>query len=746
MNRSLASIDSELRRRQQLFNEARDSLGESTVDIYKYQKFFKEGKVTEPVPHLFIISDEFAELKSQQPEFMDQLIQAARIGRSLGVHLILATQKPSGVVNDQIWSNTKFRVCLKVADTGDSNEIIKCPDAAEIKNAGRFYLQVGANEIFVLGQSGWAGAQYTPSDEIKKDYDRSISFIDDSGQVIKNISDESGKKKVSAQGDELSNVLKYITTLAGKENLRVENLWLDAIPGERFLEDIVKKYNFQSDVPTAIIGEYDDPSGQKQDILTLPLDVESNTIIYVLSANAREMFLREVIYSASSLYPSDKINFYIFDFGSETFKIFTRLPHVGDVVFASEQDKIGKLFKLIQDEINNRKQLFVDYNGDYNNYCKNSGNQIPLIMVIINNFESLRESYSAYEELLLVLAREGKRYGINFMIATSSRSGMYSRFLKNFENTFVLDMNSKDEYTDILGKVGNVLPAEKLGRGLFKKEIAYEYQTARFCEDDKIVEFIKEKAVELDAANPYKAKKIPILPEVVTLESISTAPFVPKEMPIGINNDSLDLVKYNFLADKAMVISGNDFETIVPFTNSLLCLFKKAGKIVTVVFDFLGEFEVGKKYAGSYANSNFEAFGKNIIKFAESKIVGQEFYLMLFINGVDKYNSDMPTEVTDKLNELVDKNNNIKLIFFDGVFGLKKILFEPFFQDFVIPSNGIWVGNGVSEQSILKVATYSKQHTANISNSFGWVFKGGNIVLTKLLDCEGETDEKQDTN
>ena len=100
MNRSLASIQSELRRRQQIFNDARDKLGESTVDIYKYQKFFKEGLVTEPVPHLFIISDEFAELKSQQPDFMDQLISAARIGRSLGIHLILATQKPSGVVND----------------------------------------------------------------------------------------------------------------------------------------------------------------------------------------------------------------------------------------------------------------------------------------------------------------------------------------------------------------------------------------------------------------------------------------------------------------------------------------------------------------------------------------------------------------------------------------------------------------------------------------------------------------------
>ena len=111
MKRSLASIESELKKRQKIFNDARQKKNESTIDIYKYQKLRREGKVEIAVPHLFIISDEFAELKTQQPEFMEQLISTARIGRSLGVHLILATQKPNGVVDDQIWSNTKFRVC-----------------------------------------------------------------------------------------------------------------------------------------------------------------------------------------------------------------------------------------------------------------------------------------------------------------------------------------------------------------------------------------------------------------------------------------------------------------------------------------------------------------------------------------------------------------------------------------------------------------------------------------------------------
>lgn len=168
VKRSLISIQSELRRRQAIFNEARRVSNEGTMDIYKYQQLYRDKIVSEPVPHLFIISDEFAELKAQQPEFMEQLISAARIGRSLGVHLILATQKPSGVVDDQIWSNSKFRVCLKVQEKADSQDMIKCADAAELSQTGRFYLQVGFNELFALGQSAWCGAEYIPSDTVAK--------------------------------------------------------------------------------------------------------------------------------------------------------------------------------------------------------------------------------------------------------------------------------------------------------------------------------------------------------------------------------------------------------------------------------------------------------------------------------------------------------------------------------------------------------------------------------------------------
>ena len=119
-----------------------------------------------PIPHLFIIIDEFAELKREEPEFMKELISVAQVGRSLGVHLILATQKPSGTVDDNIWSNSRFRLCLRVQDRQDSNDMLHKPDAAYITQAGRCYLQVGNDEIYELFQSGYSGAVY---DENMKD-------------------------------------------------------------------------------------------------------------------------------------------------------------------------------------------------------------------------------------------------------------------------------------------------------------------------------------------------------------------------------------------------------------------------------------------------------------------------------------------------------------------------------------------------------------------------------------------------
>ncbi len=157
VSRAMVSIKSENKRRQRVFNE------HNVNNINLYTKLYKNGEASMPVPHLFIIIDEFAELKREESDFMKELISVAQVGRSLGVHLILATQKPSGTVDDNIWSNSKFRLCLRVQDRQDSNDMLHKPDAAYITQAGRCYLQVGNDELYELFQSGYSGAVYDES-------------------------------------------------------------------------------------------------------------------------------------------------------------------------------------------------------------------------------------------------------------------------------------------------------------------------------------------------------------------------------------------------------------------------------------------------------------------------------------------------------------------------------------------------------------------------------------------------------
>ena len=138
--RALVSFQNECLRREQLFSAMSRISGKPIMNLKTYQSMWSESSSLPYLSSLLIIVDEFAELKKEQPEVMKDLISVARVGRSLGIHMILATQKPGGVVDEQIWSNMRFRICLKVQDTSDSNEMIHIPDAAFIRHPGEGYL------------------------------------------------------------------------------------------------------------------------------------------------------------------------------------------------------------------------------------------------------------------------------------------------------------------------------------------------------------------------------------------------------------------------------------------------------------------------------------------------------------------------------------------------------------------------------------------------------------------------------
>lgn len=199
ISRSLVSLEREQKRRQILF----EKYGVDTIS--KYQELYKSGKAAEPLPHLIIVADEFAELKRQEPEFMSALVQIARLGRTLGTHLVLATQKPGGVVDEQISSNSFWSICLKVQNVNDSREMIKRPDAAKITQAGRAYIRVGEDIFFDLFQSFWSGAPYFGATKTDENVGNQVRIVDVNGKRIKTVFDE--KTRFKSDTDELTAIL-----------------------------------------------------------------------------------------------------------------------------------------------------------------------------------------------------------------------------------------------------------------------------------------------------------------------------------------------------------------------------------------------------------------------------------------------------------------------------------------------------------------------------------------------------------
>ncbi|WP_026517592.1 type VII secretion protein EssC [Butyrivibrio sp. MC2021] len=159
IQRALLSIQSEKDRREALFATY------GVKDIRDYTKLYKNNEAKVPLPHLIIVIDEFAEMKKEEPEFIQEIVSVSRVGRSLGIHLIMATQKPAGSVSDDIWANSRFKLCLRVQSRQDSMDMLHKSDAAYLTQSGRCYLQVGNDELYELFQSGFSGAVYYDDEE-----------------------------------------------------------------------------------------------------------------------------------------------------------------------------------------------------------------------------------------------------------------------------------------------------------------------------------------------------------------------------------------------------------------------------------------------------------------------------------------------------------------------------------------------------------------------------------------------------
>lgn len=541
VKRSLKSIKAELLKRQSLFAEA------DVNHIDKYLRLYRLGKVQVALPHLIIIVDEFAELKAEQPDFMKELISTARIGRSLGVHLILATQKPSGVVDAQIWSNSRFKLCLKVQSQEDSNEVLKTPLAAEIKEPGRAYLQVGNNEIFELFQSAYSGATATIDEGTNTKAFR-INKLNLLG--IKKPLFVAGEKKEELANNrtQLEALVEYIKDYCKERNIKkLPDICMPPLPS--ILSYEARREEKESEVGVrAIVGLMDDPDNQSQDNLTLEITGQ-NIFIIGSAQTGKTNVLQTIIRSVTEKYSPYELNIYIIDFGTMILRNFGELNHVGGVVCFSEDERMKNLLKLLDSEIKSRKELFASAGvSSYAAYLETGEKLIPQIMVFIDNFTAVKETYMPGTDIFLPLFRDGISVGISFIVTNNITNGIGYRYLNNFETRIALFCNDVTEYSTLFEGC-RTQQSNVQGRGLVglnKHVLTCQFFLAFNGEKEidrvqSIRNYVENKNRIYDG---MRAKIIPEIPESVSESYI-------KE-------------NFNQMCNKNQIIIGLDYDNIAP--------------------------------------------------------------------------------------------------------------------------------------------------------------------------------------
>src|SRR5690625_1502506 len=549
--RALASIKSELQRRQRLFDLY------EVNHINDYTELYKMKKAEEPLPHLFLISDEFAELKSEEPEFIRELVSAARIGRSLGVHLILATQKPGGVIDEQIWSNSRFKVALKVQDESDSREILKNSDASNITVTGRGYLQVGNNEVYELFQSAWSGAPYMKESVTTED---EVALVTDLGLIPLS---EVSVQEDSDQGRKVTEIDAVVDEIVRTQKvLNIEKLsspWLPPLP-----ERIVLPSGEKEETERYCIALVDEPEKQLQTSYYYEAVEDGNIGVFGSPGYGKSFTLMTILLNFALRNSPETYQFYIFDFGNGALLPLEQLPHTGDYFRSDDVRKIEKFFSFIESEIEDRKERFRrEQVSNINMYRSMSEESMPLIFIVIDNFDLVKEELSDFENKFIQLARDGQSLGIYIMLSATRTNAVRHALLSNLKTKIAHYFLDQMDKHSLIGRTEYEIEPYP-GRVYIKTDEAQLAQIYLPVEGETDVELLQNIRKQVAHINEtYKAAmkpiSIPMLPAKLDIESFHRD-YVSQEaqgrVAIGLDEHSVQPVYIDWQQQHHCLIIG----------------------------------------------------------------------------------------------------------------------------------------------------------------------------------------------
>ncbi|MEU6227716.1 FtsK/SpoIIIE domain-containing protein [Streptomyces sp. NPDC047042] len=490
VQRALTSLAAELTRREHILAEA------GAKDLPEYLGMRRRNPDMAPMPRLVIVIDEFATLYREIPDFIPGLVSIAQRGRSLGIHLILATQRPAGVVNSDIRANTNLRIALRVTDASESQDVIDTKDAVSISPAtpGRALARLGHGTV-VPFQTAYAGTPLSgarQSAEARARQERHSAEEDriwgttlqwqrlgravgrpgtPESEQDTDMATETAADDVPTDLNALVEALSEAAQLTGCAPQ--PSPWLPALDGRILIDDLP-----QPDEPggarlAPVSWALSDlPEAQAQ--LPVRLDFAEFGHLYVIGIprSGRSQVLRTMAGALARAHSSADVHLYGIDFAGGALTALGVLPHCGAVVPRGDIERLERLFARLDAELERRQELLTRQHAGNLTELRElvaAGARPAHVMLFIDGWDALLEAVADHHggrlvEQLNRLLREGAAAGIH-VVATSERALLSGRATALNDNKLLLRLNDHTDYHAVGKRSRDIPDLIRPGRG-----------------------------------------------------------------------------------------------------------------------------------------------------------------------------------------------------------------------------------------------------------------------------------------
>jgi S-DNA-T family DNA segregation ATPase FtsK/SpoIIIE len=513
--RALRSLQAELKRREHLLAVV------GAKDIGDYVDARARGRAElAPLPRLVIVMDEFASLALELPDFIKGIVGIAQRGRSLGVHLVLATQRPTGVVSPEIRANANFAVALRVVNSSESSDVIGTPDAATISTAtpGRAYLRISQEPpiCFQTGRVGgrrpgtvdtvatvtafcapWTGLG-TPDPAVPSPPAPADDATDLHDLVVA-INEAAEAQGFPAQRQPWLDPLPPVLTLAqlasGPAGSALVGPPCEGPLGDHPPVEVPRVTDpgpdgARPDVPALPFGLYDLPDQQEQRPACFDPAAGRHLLLSGSPRSGRSSTLRSVAAAVAGACEVDDVHLYALDCGNGALLPLRDLPQCGAVVTRNEADRTERLLGRLADEVRRRQSVLVDRglaSAAEQRAHPASDVRWPYLVVLVDGWEGFLDAFHDHkdgtvEQLLLGVLRDGGPAGLTVLMTGDRSLLSTARVSSLFEDRFALRFNDRDDYS-LAGLAPRRMPETVPAGRAFRAVTGDELQVALLTED-----------------------------------------------------------------------------------------------------------------------------------------------------------------------------------------------------------------------------------------------------------------------